>query len=69
MTTQKARIRIIKRGQEVRPVEKPATPEMETTTHATSVRELKATVTGWVREFQQKSQTTHPRYAFALLFK
>lgn len=69
MTNRKAQIRVIKRGQERIPVEKPALPEVASTAHANSVRELKATVVGWVREFQQKSDSIAPRHAFALLFK
>jgi hypothetical protein len=61
-------IRIVKRGQQSGAGLELAAQGAQPTTPESSARAIKATVSNWVREFQQRSQTDSKR-AFNNLFK
>jgi hypothetical protein len=61
-------VRIIKRGQKISAPEAAASAAVHRATPESSVRDIKTTVSTWVREFQQRSHIDSKR-AFNNLFK
>lgn len=61
-------VRIIKRGQQIAAPEAALSNTERRATPESSVRDIKTTVSTWVREFQQRSRTDS-KIAFNNLFK